>query len=273
MTLIMGEPDSRVPIADRSFNYGDGVFSTLVSHQGHVQLLDLHISRLQLSAIKLGMVTIDWQQLKQALLDAACESRTVIKVLVSRGCGGRGYSSQNTTPDIYITRSDYPESYLDWRRAGIALGVSEVKLGLNPALAGIKHCNRLEQVLIKNAMADKPWQDEIVTDLTGAVVECSAANLFWYTKGNWYTPLLTASGVNGVMKQHLIEHVPALKSTRQVKIGVGAIAHADSLFISNAVMGLVPVHTLTLKNRQFSFDMAPCRDLAGQLEKQIPGYA
>ena len=174
MTLIVHH-DSKdaisIAVTDRCFNYGDGVFTTMACVSGHIQLLDLHISRLQLSAIKLGMVTIDWQSLKQHLVQHAPNERCVIKVLISRGVGGRGYASDNVQPVVHILHSPYPDHYDEWRSRGIGLGVSEVKLGLNPQLAGIKHCNRLEQVMIKNAMAEKPWQDEVVIDLTGAVVD------------------------------------------------------------------------------------------------------
>ncbi|MCJ8273885.1 MAG: aminotransferase class IV, partial [Psychrosphaera sp.] len=144
MTIIIHHDKSQtpVPVNDRCFNYGDGFFTTILSQNNRLLLLDLHLKRLKRAANTLLFEPIDWQKLEQSLQSVTTEQPSVVKVLVSRGAGGRGYSTQNLSPFIYITVAEYPAFYPDWRENGISLGVSSVSLGLNPLLAGIKHCNR-----------------------------------------------------------------------------------------------------------------------------------
>jgi 4-amino-4-deoxychorismate lyase len=260
-----------VPISDRCFNYGDGFFTTILSQNNQLFLLDLHISRLKRAANTLLFEPIDWQQLEQSLQSVTTKQPSVVKVLVSRGAGGRGYSTQNLTPHIYITVADYPAFYPDWRENGISLGVSSVSLGLNPLFAGIKHCNRLEQVMIKNAMRSEQntFDDVVVCDLKGSVVECSASNIFWQLDKKWYTPLNDVAGVDGVMKQFIMENLTGLSQTKQVKAELCELVKADSLFICNSLMGIVPVHSLTHNQQCYRYDMTTSYDLGVQLQLNL----
>ncbi|NQZ09769.1 MAG: aminodeoxychorismate lyase [Algicola sp.] len=269
-----------VPINDRCFNYGDGFFTTILSQNNQILLLDLHLNRLKRAANRLLFEPIDWQQLEKSLQPITTEQPSVVKVLVSRGAGGRGYNSQNLSPFIYITVAEYPAFFPNWRENGISLGVSSVALGLNPLLAGIKHCNRLEQVLIKNAMQsntdktcasqEQTFDDVVVCDLNGCVVECSASNIFWRSaKGEWYTPLNDVAGVDGVMKQFIMDNLPELSHTKQVKASLDELFAADSLFICNSLMGIVPVHSLTHNEQSYRFDMTISYGLAVHLQLRL----
>lgn len=246
MTIIICHDKSStpVPLNDRSFNYGDGFFTTILTQHKRTILLDYHLKRLKQAAEVLGFGQVDWDKLVQSLRAMVTAQPSVIKVLVSRGAGGRGYSPAGLSPLIYLTAADYPTFYQGWRDNGIQLGISPIQLGLNPLLAGLKHCNRLEQVLIKKALDKQTYQDVMVCDLTGCVVECSASNLFWQTDGQWFTPTIDVAGVDGVMRQFLIDNILGLTSTKKVKQTPAALHQASSVFICNSLMGIVPVHSI-----------------------------
>jgi 4-amino-4-deoxychorismate lyase len=254
-----------VPSSDRSFNYGDGCFTTILCRNWQLYTLDAHIGRLQRATRRLAFAPVDWTQLRHQLIALAKthsdHSQAVVKVLISRGSGGRGYTPDDLQPTIYISQASYPLMYDDWRRSGITLGLSPVKLGLNPLLAGIKHCNRLEQVLIKQALQNQPWQDAVVCDLNDTMVGCTASNLFWQTDGQWFTPLIDTAGVDGVMKQTIMAQLAPLQQCHQVKHGIASLLQADSVFICNALMGIIPVRQFDDGWRQQHYDLR----ISGQL--------
>ncbi len=258
-----------VPINDRCFNYGDGCFTTILSQYKRLLYQSYHLKRLKRAASVLALGHIDWDKLMHTLSDMVTEEASVIKVLISRGAGGRGYSGDNLSPFIYITTAAYPPFYADWRENGIELGISPVKLGLNPLLAGIKHCNRLEQVLIKQAIQKQPSEDAVVCDLNGVVVECSASNVFWRKDQQWYTPTIDTAGVDGVMKQYLIDNLAELKQTDEVKQPIADLFQANSVFICNSLMGIVPVHGLNSEAQSYHYDIGLSGDLSRQLSQQI----
>jgi 4-amino-4-deoxychorismate lyase len=274
MTTIIHHDKSQtpVPVNDRSFNYGDGCFTTILSQNNTIQLIDRHIDRLQKATSILGFEPVDWQQLKNTLQTMATDYPSVIKVLISRGAGGRGYSPANLEPFIYITVADYPKYYDRLRKEGLRLGISSIQLGSNPLLAGIKHCNRLEQVLIKKSMENQAFEEVVVCDLAGCVVECSASNLFWQIKGQWYTPKLDLCGVDGVMKHYIIDHLPGFSATKQVKNTVDALIEADSLFICNSLMGMVPVRRLTIADNDYHFDTQALSKMGDSLQEMLNAH-
>lgn len=113
---------------------------------------------------------VDWASLNDEMtMLAASETNAVLKVIISRGAGGRGYSASNCTqPTRILSLSPYPDFYPAWREQGIRLALSPVKIGINPALAGVKHLNRLEQVLIRTHLEQTAAQEALVLDSQGA---------------------------------------------------------------------------------------------------------
>ena len=256
MTIhIVDENSSQlVDVKDRCFNYGDGCFTTIFVNNGVAELLDAHIKRLALSCERLFITGVCFDELKQTLVDVCSQysSATVVKVLISRGVGGRGYqlpTADHAQTCIYITHSPFPQNYNTWLRSGISLGVSTIKLGINPHLSGIKHCNRLEQVLVKQAFSqlagEQKVDDVVVLDVNNHVVECSASNLFWLVGDTWYTPSLGGSGVAGVMREFIV----GVLKTQQIAIefvdvGLTELFNADGMFICNALTGPLVVNQI-----------------------------
>ena len=143
---------------------------------------------------------------------------------------------------MIISDFAWPAHYASWQRQGIALGVCQQRLALNPMLAGFKHLNRLEQVLLKQEAERNGWQDAVALDVNGEVVETIASNIFWRKGETLYTPPLDMSGVHGVMRAHVIELIAGSGYCLEfVKKPLDVLLYADEVFITNALMALVPV--------------------------------
>jgi len=138
--------------------------------------------------------------------------------------------------------SAYPAHYDGWRREGIVLALSPVRLGRNPLLAGIKHLNRLEQVLIRTHLEQTDADEALVLDSEGFITECCAANLFWRQGKDVFTPRLDQAGVNGLMRQFCLQQLAhSGYHVVEVQAREAALAEADEMVVCNALMPLVPV--------------------------------
>ncbi|AIR03854.1 4-amino-4-deoxychorismate lyase [Cedecea neteri] len=245
MFLINGQWQDALPANDRAIQFGDGCFTTASVIDGAVRFQADHLRRLQHACEALTIAPVDWGRLNEEMtMLAASESRAVLKVIISRGAGGRGYSASNCTqPTRMLSLSPYPAFYSAWRGQGITLALSPVKLGINPALAGIKHLNRLEQVLIRTHLEQTTAQEALVLDSQGSLVECCAANLFWRKGRDVYTPRIDGAGVNGTMRQRIISHLSGSPwRIHEVSEGPETLAGADEVIICNALMPVVPVN-------------------------------
>jgi 4-amino-4-deoxychorismate lyase len=254
-TWINGELRDQIATSDRALNYGEGIFTTILIRHGQCCDLLAHLARLQHGIKSLIMSQIDYAALATQLEAIAKNSANnsaenqglaVIKVLVSRGSGLRGYSSIGCdSPQIIVTLSNYPAHYLQLQQQGIALGVSTIPLGLNPLLAGIKHLNRLEQVLVRQQIDHEQWSDALVLDCQGFIVETSVANIFWVKDNIVYTPSLELAGVRGIMRDKVITWLTSegyqIESDRY---RLGSIIDADEVFMTNCLMTAVRVNSI-----------------------------
>ncbi|POT57716.1 aminodeoxychorismate lyase [Citrobacter amalonaticus] len=244
MFLINGHEQDLLAASDRATQFGDGCFTTARIVDGKVCHLAAHLHRLQDTCEKLLIAFNFWSELEEEMTTrAAGVKRGVLKVIVSRGSGGRGYSTANCSHATRILSvSAYPSCYDSWREQGITLALSPVRLGRNPHLAGLKHLNRLEQVLIRSHLEQTDADEALVLDSEGWVTECCAANLFWRIGNVVYTPSLDQAGVNGIMRQFCLRML-AQSSFRTVEVRVReeALKHADEMIVCNALMPVVPV--------------------------------
>jgi len=241
---VNGEQTDKVSVLDRGFSYGDGLFTTIKVDSGCCDLLPEHIDRLQQGLLRLSIAAIDFDILSEDLTNKANHLQNgVLKVTITRGQGKRGYSSVGCdSPTVVISASSMTSSYQAWQETGIDLGISTVTLGINPLTAGIKHLNRLEQILVKQQIDDNKWTDAVVLDCQGYVIETSMANIFLCKNNIVYTPCLSSSGVNGLMRQQVINYLDNNNiDIIEDKFKIGAIMNADEIFITNCLMGVVPV--------------------------------
>lgn len=246
MYWINGQQHDALAPSDRGLQFGDGCFTTARVIDGRIELLPWHIERLQQAAQRLMMPVTDWGVLESEMVHAA-ESIPlgVVKAILTRGSGGRGYSPQGCeNPTRIVSRSAYPTHYLSWREQGINLALSPVALARNPLLAGLKHLNRLEQVLIRAHLDQTNADETLVLDTAGMLVECCAANLFWRKGKAVFTPDLSQAGVAGLMRRRVIELLVGSEySLHYVSEPLVTLADAEEVLVSNALMPLLPVNT------------------------------
>ncbi|GGW76858.1 aminodeoxychorismate lyase [Alteromonas halophila] len=260
--MMTTSPTASTPhfaLSDRAANYGDGVFTTMCVEDGKIALRNYHERRLLSDAERLSIV-VDQAHLKCHLDEQAAKIGSgVLKVLLSAGEGGRGYArNEEVMPSFHASYHSLPAHYPRLARTGMALGIANTRLAEQPLLAGIKHLNRLEQVLIKAEIASMQCDDALVLDYKETLIEASAANVFWYKQGTWFTPELLSSGVAGVMRGFLLDWM----ASHQVPVEVGRFgpAHlndATAVMLTNAVMTAMPVKSLQSKGTVHRFDLMP----------------
>ncbi|MGB9096592.1 aminodeoxychorismate lyase [Erwinia sp.] len=247
MVWINGELQDSLLARDRAVQFGDGCFTTARILQGKIAALEAHLERLNAGCERLMIRNVDWSALHDEMLFAASTRATgVLKVILSRGAGGRGYSAAGCErPSRLIFLSDYPAHYHQWRQTGVRLALSSIRLGKNPLLAGIKHLNRLEQVLIRTELDQTGADEALVLDTDGCLVECCAANLFWRKGEQVFTPDLSHSGVNGIQRQRVIQQLRERGTeVQEVSQPPEALADAEEVIITNALMPVLPVHQI-----------------------------
>jgi len=266
--IVDGKMTDTLALSDRSWQFADGCFTTIAMRHGQLESWPLHWSRLHHCAQRLALGSFtesellsDWEKLCQSLAPEVL-TKAVVKIVLTRGDGGRGYAPPATAVARRIlTVSEFPAHYETWQRDGIAIGRAQLKLGRQPALAGLKTLNRLEQVLLKQELAQQTTMDDlVVVDSDDYIVEATAANLFWRQGDRWYTPALDQAGVAGVAREQLLQVNP------QVKIGHyrwQSLQEADEVLVCNALMGLVPVRQLNGK------PLPQCRHYPQQLKSQL----
>jgi 4-amino-4-deoxychorismate lyase len=241
-TLINGVPQTVWSVHDRGLQYGDGVFETLTWVGGRLRWFERHMARLALGCERLGMAPPDGPLLRaeaQALLGAA--PRALIKIILTRGVAtARGYRPGGDEQPTRIVAAH------DWHAPDpgeFRLGLSAVPLGINPMLAGLKHLNRLEQVLAQRDALAHGWQEVLMRSSAGEVVCGSMSNLFVCNEGEWLTAPVTQCGVAGVMRALVLETAPRLGITvRVAALTERDVEAARALFVTNVRLGLQPVH-------------------------------
>lgn len=249
---VNGVQQSHIDIENRGLAYGDGLFTTAKIQLGKVQYLASHINRLIAGCQQLGIKSPSFDDLtKQLVTIAKPYSLAVLKVIITSSNGGRGYArSIDNAYNLIIMIHDYPTHYDELANTGIRLGLSKQKMGVSPMLAGLKHLNRLEQVLLRQELSDRDEDDLLVTNIYEDVIEATSANLFVYFEDQLYTPDVSQSGVNGIMRQGVLSLEP---ETIIQSIKVDLLDQAQAMFICNCVMGIMPV--ARFKNRALSTDL------------------
>lgn len=250
---IDGQPGKSLPTSDRGLLYGDGVFETIRLQHGQPLLWSEHQQRLLRSChqfgIDLDVATVE-QQLETAL--AAIHGpefnvSAILKIIVTRGDGGRGYMPpEDIKPRIIIQLHSLPSQLLVHAVNGIGCIVCTHPVSINPALAGHKHLNRLDQVLASRELAGSLNAlnvfEGLMSDGQGLLIEGTRSNVFVAVSGQLCTPDLARAGVAGVMRGWLLaqfeKHNIAVHTRR---VALEELKIASELFICNSVLGVIPV--------------------------------
>jgi 4-amino-4-deoxychorismate lyase len=233
------------PWLSRALHYGDGVFRTCLNMHGQIIDIDMHADIASADAERL-QIQVPPHRLKQALALAGDIDKAILKLLVSRQPAGRGYAGEGSEADILVTRHAAPSWPIAHWQQGITADISTVALAAQPLLAGIKHLNRLEQVLAARALQISGEDEALCLDQDGNLVCGTRSNLFWVRNGRLFTPRLDRCGVMGLMRRKIINIAGDALSlpVDEVRAAADALADCDEIFVCNAVIGIWPVRRL-----------------------------
>ena len=251
-----------IPADDRGLAYGDGLFETLRAHAGAFPWWDSHWRRLARGASRLGLALPDPVQVQAEAASLFEEGGDgVLKLLVTRGGSARGYAPPAAGEVHWIlSRNPLPPSSTALRTTWC-----ETRLAVQPALAGLKHCNRLEQVLARDECVRGGFDEGLMLDTEGTVVSATSGNLFVLRDGTWLTPAIDRCGVAGTCRAHLLVPLAA----RESRIDPAVVDAADAVFLCNAVRGILPV--ASLGSRRWA-PHAALADAARALAASHPGF-
>jgi 4-amino-4-deoxychorismate lyase len=245
---------------DRGLHYGDGLFETMRFVGGWSPLWDGHRQRLATGCQRLGLPAPDWRRLQLRLGRVAADhEHSIIKLIWTAGSGPRGYARPERIRGRALIQArewtDVPAKLLNLRWCA-------TRLALQPALAGLKHLNRLEQVLARAEWQGTAFDEGLMLDMQGWVIAATAANLFVRHEGRWLTPELGQCGVDGVGRRWLMDQRDVLEA----QLSAAQVLSADAVVLTNAVRG--PRQAGNLDQRRWSVD-AECTALRYAWERQF----
>lgn len=272
LSLINGQAESCVPVTDRALAYGDGVFETIAVEAGHLCLWDDHAQRIRKGCEQLKIAFTQYQELAHEAQQLATQcsqenAYAVVKIIISAGSGTRGYyRPADNVPLRIVTAHPLDAQTCDefalFRSQGIAATVCATRLSSHPSLCGIKHNNRLEQVLARNEWS-REYQEGVMLNSQDNVIEGTMSNLFIVRGQALCTPALQQCGVMGIMREWIIRQCAALDiPVQEGHYSLDDLLTSDGLFFCNSVIKAWPVKSL----KGHTYDVA----LSQEILKQLP---
>ena len=267
MFWVNGLPQTHISLGDRSFQYGDGCFTTIKTKKGELEHWQAHVERMEACLKTLHIPFPDWSQVFDWVMKAVLNDELAgIKIHISRGTGGRGYSPSGIEgPVVTISNFAFPSHYSSWQENGVPLGVCRTRLGIQPLLAGHKHNNRIEQVLAKAEIEGTEFTDAVTLNVQNHVIETTMANLFWVKDEKVFTPGLCLSGVAGVMRRKVLEYLQSEGYSVQVAdFTLTDLLDADEVWMCNSLLGVAPVSGISAPENKIDFPI-------GKLTRRLQG--
>ena len=233
---------------DRGLHYGDGLFETIACVDDCLQFWDEHIARMQHGAKRLGIESSAINYFKDdvsTMLQQYNISNCAVKIMLTRGLGERGYRSplaQKTTRIVIISNiPEYPDTYAT---EGIKACFCQHPVSKNSSLAGLKHLNRLDNVLARNEWQDE-YQEGLMLDDSNNIIEGTMSNIFAVRNKQLFTPSLEHCGVDGIIRRQIL----SIAQEQAIEIIIADIKkeelnEMDELFVCNSLIGIWPVNSL-----------------------------
>ncbi|WP_296255117.1 MULTISPECIES: aminodeoxychorismate lyase [unclassified Pseudomonas] len=269
MTLswIDGAPADSLSLTDRGLAYGDGLFETILVKTGVPLLFERHLQRLASGGNRLALA------LELPLIERECRAfaaqlgEGVMKLIVTRGDGQRGYAPTPGAPARRILQASPLPAYPPANSVqGIRLFPCRTRLAEQPLLAGLKHLNRLEQVVARSEWSDPEYAEGLMRDTTGRLVEAVYSNLFLVKGGMLLTPDLSRCGVEGVMRAELLDMAEQMNMpVRALELRMSDLQRAEEVFVCNSVYGIWPVRAL----EQLNWPVGPVTRKLQNLVRQL----
>jgi len=265
---INGISSEYLSVMDRGLHYGDGLFETIACIEGKPQFWNEHIERMRLGAKKLGIefsAIENFQYDVLSMLQEHSVSNCVIKLMLTRGQGERGYrssSAQKVTRIVVL--SDLPQYPDDYMNQGIKVCLCHHPVSNNSRLAGIKHLNRLDNVLARNEWQNE-YQEGLMLDESSDIIEGTMSNVFAVKNNQLHTPSLSLSGVNGIIRDQVL----SIAQEQGIEVYVSEIKkeelkNMDEIFVCNSIIGIWPVNSIN----EINYQVGPVTKKVSQLLQQ-----
>lgn len=249
--LVNGEARCEVTIFDRGLAYGDGLFETIAIRSGRpCRWLD-HLDRLALGAARLRLPLPSPARLRseaRALIEGVAVG--ALKIIITRGPSARGYRLPHSPQPTRILLVDEQQAGADHgcidarRKQGARVRLCDTRLGINPQLAGLKHLNRLEQVLARAEWGDLAEEEGLMLDAEGTLVCGTMSNLFLVTETGLQTPLIDRCGVAGTARACTLAMArEAGFEAQERRLRVDDLIRAQGAFLTNALIGVWPIRS------------------------------
>jgi len=246
---VNGQPSTALPVLDRGLQYGDGLFETIAIRRGRARLLEYHLERLYAGCARLGIPAPAAALLRteiaaaSAVVAGSFATAATVKLIVTRGTGPRGYRPPAAAQPTCIVIGEAATG--PTATAAVTLRLCTTRLGRNPALAGLKHLCRLEQVLAQAEWDDPAIDEGLMMDDRGQLVCGTQSNIFLLLDGQLLTPRVDQCGVAGVMRRAVLEwaHTASLDA-REAILWPADLERASEAFMTNALAGARPVASI-----------------------------
>ncbi|VXB63281.1 aminodeoxychorismate lyase [Pseudomonas sp. 8O] len=246
LSWVNGAPGEQLSVRDRGLAYGDGLFETIAVRGGRIPLLARHMTRLADGCQRLSIPHDPVLMASELQAFAEQLGEGVAKLIVTRGEGQRGYAPPQPCQPLRILQAaplpQYPAVHAE---QGVRLFPCVTRLAEQPLLAGLKHLNRLEQVLARAEWQDAEHAEGLMRDSSGRVIEGVYSNLFLVIDGGLVTADLSRCGVAGVMRAEILQQAQLLGQSVELRdVSFDELLDADEVFLCNSLYGIWPVRAL-----------------------------
>ncbi|WP_416651516.1 aminodeoxychorismate lyase [Candidatus Pseudothioglobus sp. Uisw_086] len=243
IVLINGERQNTISVFNRNMQYGDGLFETCVAMDNQILFWPRHFSRLEIGREKLNINKIDmsiWLSDIKKAFELSPKKNCIVKLILSRGDSLRGYGYKDDIEPVRVVIVSEMHQPLFNRE--FSLEYAKSGYHSNPQLAGIKHCNRLEQILARSNLLSN---EAIMLDEKENIISVTQGNIYFIFGNKLLTPKLDRCGVVGSRRSLILELAMSLKmEALESNISINQAQKADEVFISNSVIGVQPVHSI-----------------------------
>ncbi len=267
--LVNGAACDHLTVFDRGLQYGDGVFETICVQDSKPRLWPDHMARLLSGCQRLQISAPDCELLwREAATLCVDQPKGVLKIVITRGAGSRGYRVITPlTPNRILSTHPAPTyAAANWRE-GVRVRICAQRLGHNPQLAGLKHLNRLEQVLARQEWQDEDIAEGILRDQDGNVIGGVMSNVFLVLGDKIVTPALDRCGVAGVMRNKVLQMLRENAYTTEIRpVPQDEFLTADEVFVTNSLIGIWPVKSV---DNQGSYRLYVSKTLQSLLDQYL----
>ena len=237
---------------DRAFQYGDGIFRTFVVENKKPVHWKHHYKKIVDDCIAMKITPPKEKDLLSDIRSLfKSKTKSVGKFIISRGTSERGYKfNEDIKHNRFLIKTKMPSYPKEYFEIGVNLYVCKQKL--NPSiLSGVKHLNRLENIMARQEWEGDQYADGILLNQNGYVIECISSNIFMRIGKIIYTPKITHVGIKGVTRELILKVSAGLGfKIKEATFTLNKLLASDEVFITNSLFGVLQVKKIKNKSWQ-----------------------